>query len=80
MQHVPDTLSDTPEVPDTLPETVLEVFNDVSKSYTRLEWPTITLTKQRLGQSPHRPPENRHRRAPLAKVEGLLWLLGVVFL
>ena len=37
MQNVPDTFSDTPELPDTLPDTVLDMFDDFSKSYTRLQ-------------------------------------------
>ena len=42
LKHVPDTFSDTLELLDILLDTVVEVFNDFSKSYTRLEWPTIT--------------------------------------
>ena len=42
---MPDTFSDTPELPDTLPGTVWTLFNDLSKSYTRLEWPIIRFVK-----------------------------------
>ena len=44
-----DTFSDTLELPDTLPDTVLEVFNDFSKSYARLQWPTIISRVKREG-------------------------------
>ena len=47
-QDVPNTCSDTPELPDTLLNTVWDTFNDFSKSYNRLEWPCISWVSSLL--------------------------------
>ena len=52
LQNVPHTFSDTLELPDTLPDTVLVTFNDFSKFYTRLKWPSIMQLCERKRMGP----------------------------
>ena len=40
--NMPVTFFVIPEFRDTLPDIVLEMFNDFSKSHTRLDWPATS--------------------------------------